>query len=442
MTGISNGTLPDHWIINIPPGFSKSTIVSVLWPAWEWATKPYLRYLFFSYTDANTIRDNVKARSIIESAWYQDSFWSKLTPPVRLSKDQNVKIKFENTSKGYRFASSVGGTGTGEHPHRIITDDLLKAKDATSKVFRKAANDFIDQTLTTRVRLNPAVIHVGQRLHEDDPTGHLLKQGDGYQLLRLPMRYETARTLPDGTLYTPDPRDPRTYPGELMWPAVYPESKVRALEISLNPYGTAGQLQQRPVPLAGGLFKREYFSRFVDVAPVQANRCRGWDTAASEAHGDHTACVKLAITNEGIIYIEHAYRDQISPFNVDKVMHQYAETDGRYCRIREEREPGSSGITVVTLRSRSFIGYDYAWVAIDSDKVSRSNAFRAQCEAGNVVIVRDSANYRWNEAYINALCNFMGDDEDDDDYVDASSCAFNSLGLEPRAGMFWGRDKT
>lgn len=34
-------------LINVPPGFSKSTAVDVFWPAWEWgpANMPFMRYV-------------------------------------------------------------------------------------------------------------------------------------------------------------------------------------------------------------------------------------------------------------------------------------------------------------------------------------------------------------------------------------------------------------
>ena len=39
-------------LINVPPGFSKSTITSVCWPAWEWGPKnrPSTRFICASYS--------------------------------------------------------------------------------------------------------------------------------------------------------------------------------------------------------------------------------------------------------------------------------------------------------------------------------------------------------------------------------------------------------
>jgi hypothetical protein len=95
-----------------------------------------------------------------------------------------------------------------------------------------------------------------QRLHENDLSGHLLEQG-GWDHICWPMRFDASR---------PDPRDPRKASGELLWPALFTEEKVRQLEIDLGPYATAGQMQQRPAPAEGGLFKEAWFPK-IDVVP-------------------------------------------------------------------------------------------------------------------------------------------------------------------------------
>ena len=52
-------------LINIPPRHSKSTIVSVAWPIWEWITSPQEKFLCASYSGALSIRDNLKAYATI-----------------------------------------------------------------------------------------------------------------------------------------------------------------------------------------------------------------------------------------------------------------------------------------------------------------------------------------------------------------------------------------
>jgi len=400
-------------IINVPPGSMKSLLVSVLWPAWEWANDPTLRYLTASYSAALSIRDNLRLRDIVTSDWYQKNF------KIRLDDAQAAKQRFNTTEGGWRIATSVNGLGTGEHPDRIIIDDPISADQARSDAERKAANDWFDRTISTRVSRNPAILVIMQRLHQDDLSGHLLENG-GYEHVCFLMRYQTHKEADQD--WKPDPRDPRRKAGELFWPDHFPEQKVRELERDLGPFGAAGQLQQQPVPEGGGLFKREWFQT-VDAVPAKAIRARGWDTAGTEGAGDWTVGTKIA-TLDGIFYIEDVVRGQLGPHAVDQLMKSTAQADGPTCMQREEKEGGSAGLTVVEVRTKTLVGHDYSGVPISGDKVTRAKPFRSQCEAGNVKIVAGP----WNKIYLDELTVFpMGKH---DDQVDASSCAFNALLLE------------
>lgn len=412
LEGVTRGDTK-RLIINIPPGTMKSLLVSVIWPAWEWASSPSLRHLTFSYGSHLTIRDNLRLRSIINSSWYQRNF------ALCMKGDQNEKVRFNTAQGGWRVASSVGGVGTGEHPDRIIIDDPLTADQARSEIERTNVNSWFGSTVSSRgISRDVRIVVIMQRLHQEDLSGHLLAQG-GWDHIRWPMRYE--RNPPKGL--KPDKLDRRREEGELLYPTLFPESTVRTLELNLGPYGTAGQLQQRPAPEGGGLFKREWF-KFVDVPPVMAQRVRGWDTAATEGAGDYTVGVRISRIGTDF-FVEDVVRGQLSPHGVDKLMLSAAAMDGISCKQREEREGGASGKAVVDVRAKTLLGYDYRASTISINKVSRAGPFRSQVEAGNVYLVRAA----WNSDYIEEMCVFPTGKHDDQ--VDASSCSFNALVLEP-----------
>lgn len=430
-------------IINLPPGGMKSLTLT-LWAAWEWASNPSLSYLTASYTDDNTIRDNRRLRSIVTSDWYRSSFWTARpgTPnqTVSLASDQSAKVRFDTTAKGWRIASSVGGIGTGEHPDRIIVDDPHKAADSRYLSALKSACDWMDGTISTRVMKDPVIVVVMQRLHLSDVSAHLLAKG-GWTHVRLPMRYIPYRPKTDKSdEYVPDPRDHRTYDGELLWPERWPEDKVRQEEIDLGPFGASGQLQQTPVPEGGGLIKREWLP-IVDAPPTgpHVRRCRGWDTADTPDGGNWTVGVRLSyVQSTGLIYIEHVERAQSGPGGVDSLMLSTARADGTSVLVREG---SGSGKATIAARTKSLYGYDYASMPenrASGDKVSRANPFRAQCEAGNVRVVRGS----WNEAYLSVLTSFPVGKYDDD--VDATANAFNALVQTPvprEVSLTWRRSR-
>lgn len=423
-------------IVNVPPGTMKSLLMSVFFRAKLWSKNPRLRFLTGSYGSNLSMDQNVKLRDIIQSKKYKE-----LYPHVVLSGDQNAKEFIKTTCGGWSIATSVGGLGTGLHPDYVVVDDPLTAQEALSEADRSTANKWIERTISTRGKTrNVRFLLVMQRLNEEDPTGFLLRKG-GYTHRRFPMRFIPTKTQEDGTVVYADPKDQRTVEGELLWPELFSEKIVRELEIDLGPYGAAGQLQQRPAPEGGGLFKREWF-KYIETAPVGTRYVRGWDTAATEGDGDYTAGVKMGEYSQQY-YVQHVYREQISSHGVDLAMKSFAKSDGVLCSVREQKEPGSAGKAVVTSRAKDLAGSDYNFIPIAVDKVTNAKPFRAQCEAGNVFIVRtgDPIRDAWIEPYLAELSVFpVGSN---DDQVDGSSTAFNALVAEKPmlTSSTWGRKR-
>lgn len=440
-------------IVNVPPGTAKSLIVNVFFPTWVWAKNARKRFLTASYSQSLTMRDNLRARQIIESPWFQDRW------PVHMMEDQNAKGRYNTTEHGWRIATSVNGQGIGEHPDFIIIDDPTNAQQAESEVERSNANSWFDNTISTRLGRNPCIIVIMQRLHMNDLSGHLLARG-GWTHLRWPMRYEvcTCETTPvchpneadrcavhkaDPT-WSPDAKDHRTTQGELLFPALFPEEKVRGLELNLGAYGAAGQLQQRPSPEGGGQFKREWFAeKFVDVRPKQMRAVRSWDTAGSEGKGDWTVGAFIGEEFDYVpqvvngkeykklmstcrFFICDVTKGQLSPDGVEKLMIATAEMDGKAVGIYEEQEPGSSGKTVVLAREKMFKGkgYRYSFATAGGSKTVKAKNLRKEAEGGNVYLLRGA----WNADFLNELCMFPTGNHDDQ--VDAAANGINKVILE------------
>lgn len=407
-------------LVNVPPGTMKSLLISVFWPAWEWTRDPSLKYFCASYGQDLATRDTMKMRDIVSSDWYRHTF------DVKFRADQEQKTWFINTAGGWRVASSVGGRGTGEHPDRRIIDDPHSAEQARSDVERQRAIDWYDQTISTRgVTKNVREVVVMQRLHEQDLSGHLLEKG-GWRHIMLPMKFEKDRACVG---------DPRAEEGDLLWPELFPKEKVAALELSLGEYGTAGQLQQRPAPLGGGLFKEEWF-RIVDLTGMDetaelmrrlktARKCRAWDVAGTVGGtGARTAGVKVADLGPDVrprFYIESVVKDRWGAYEVDQAIHALAASDGRKVRIREEQEGGSAGKAVIAARARSLSGWDYRGVTATGDKETRANQLRTQAEAGEVALVKAA----WNADFIAEATVFPNGRTKDQ--IDAAAHAFNEL---------------
>jgi hypothetical protein len=179
-------------LINVPPRHSKSTIVSVMWPMWEWLTDPAQKFLCASYSGTLSMRDNLKARRLVQSAWYQER-WSHM---FELAGDQNVKTRYENSKSGFRGSTSVGGTATGEGGSRLILDDPHSASEAQSDTIRETAIDWFDQVWSTRLN-NPKediMVTVMQRLHQADISGHILEDLNGeWEHLLIPAEFDGVK---------------------------------------------------------------------------------------------------------------------------------------------------------------------------------------------------------------------------------------------------------
>ncbi len=178
-----------------------------------------------------------------------------------------------------------------------------------------------------------------------------------------------------------------------------------------------GDWQVRP---EGVMFKREWLT-IVEQGPAKASRVRYWDKAATEGGGARTAGVLIARTPEKLYYVEDVICGHWSALRREQIMRTTAVRDGEEVRIWIEQEPGSGGKESAEASIRNLAGYVVHSDRVTGDKVSRAQPLAAQCEAGNVKVVRAA----WNQDYLEELCSFpLGVLKDQ---VDASSGAFNKL---------------
>ena len=268
-------------LINIPPRCCKSTLISIAFPAWIWTQQPGKRFLCTSYAQSLSITHSVSCRRLIQSHWYQ-RLWGK---KVRLVRDVNNKSRFENTKRGYRLASSVKGANTGAGADIIIADDPNNIMDVESEVTRDFTNMWWDQIMSTRDNNSKASarIVVQQRTHTMDLSGHIIGKGvKDYVHLYLPMEMELANrcyTVPK-KLGEKTWCDPRKKEGQLLWEGHIGQKEVQEKKRNLGPYAYAGQFQQRPAPISGGIIDREWFSHWCDTfEPNVEFVIQSWDTA-------------------------------------------------------------------------------------------------------------------------------------------------------------------
>jgi predicted phage terminase large subunit-like protein len=423
LEAVSDGRI-QKLIINIPPGHAKSVLVSVLWPVWMWLRDPSWRVLALSYANDLALRDNTRARNVLESEWFRDTF----QPTWSLSSDQNVKSRYTNTATGERFAGAVGAKLTGFRGDCIVIDDPISEPDSRSETKREKALQWFGKTTTTRLNdlENDPVVIIMQRLHEDDLTGHLLRDNDDgeWEHLCLPSEYDPARHSSTSIGW----EDPRTEPGELLFPERFPVTALEKLKkpTKLGARGFAGQHQQQPSPDEGDIFKREWWQHWQTLpdfdAVIQSWDCTFKDTKTSDyvvgqVWGKKGASYYLidqvrarmgfAATKAAIIAMKSRYPQSTKILIEDK----------------------ANGTAIIEMLKAQIPGI----IAVNpkGGKEARANAVQGVVEAGQVFLPPKST--AWVEGLIDETASFPNGSHDDQ--VDALTQALMRLanfGYKPR----------
>lgn len=170
-------------IINMPPRSLKSVCIGVAWPAWILGHDPTKRIMSASYSQVLSVKHSLDCRFVLTSDWYSQVF-----PKTVLSKKHNQKSKFMTKDNGFRFATSVGGSATGEGGDILIIDDPHNPSQINSPKMRKRVVEWFEQTFVTRLnnKNTGAIVLVMQRLHEEDLSGHLLLNSNSWHHLKIP----------------------------------------------------------------------------------------------------------------------------------------------------------------------------------------------------------------------------------------------------------------
>ena len=401
-------------LITIPPRFGKSTITSVMFPAWLWLQDPTLRLLYSSYAQSLSTRDSVAMRQLIESGWYQ-ARWASV---FQIASEQNEKTRFENNHKGYRLATSVGGANTGEGGDVIVADDPHNVQEVESEVTRKSAVRWWNEVMSTRGN-NPATacrIVIMQRVHEQDLAGDIVEKG-GYVHLNLPMEYEpkVSQASPIGW------EDPRKEEGALLWPDRYGPEWVAEQKKRMGSYAYAAQFQQRPAPLEGGMFNRSWW-KFYRTDPALLleggtnDQCWSWDMAF-KGQDDSDFVVGQAWARKGAdFYLVHQIRARMTYTATKAAVKAGAAKFPRIgAKLVEDKANGSAVIDDL----KSAVG-GLIPVKPEGGKEARGAVVQPYAEAGNIYLP-DPSIAPWVEDYIAEFQNFPKGAHDDQ--VDATSQA-------------------
>jgi predicted phage terminase large subunit-like protein len=401
-------------IINIPPGTSKSTIVTVMLPAWAWTIDPTIRSLSASYSASLSTDHAVKSRDIIKSDKYNDYF-----PEISIKLDQDNKTHYKNNNGGERYATSVTGTVTGFHAHIIIVDDPLNPRGASSEADRLTANNFMDVTLSTRKvskSVTPTIL-VMQRLHIKDCTGNWLEK-EGKKLKHICLPGRLSKDVKPIEL-----KD--RYLNGLLDTERLKESDLEELQINLGSYGFAGQIMQIPSPADGGLWKK-YFISVPDLQFPNDLKLYGtdWDLAYTAKETNSASAFVTAGLYDNKMYIDRIGFDwlefpKLIPYMKSQPAPHYIE--GKASGKSAKQVLTNSGIPAIEVQ------------VTGGDKIARATIATPYAESGMIYCRESQLNKLYNDSKQGILVFPNGDG---DDLQDALVQSINRLLAQPKVFFF------
>jgi len=400
LTAVREGKIR-RLIINLPPRHLKSLMASIAFPAWCLGHDPSARILCVSYAQDLADKFARDCRSIMMSPWYQRIF------ATRLAAQRQAVEEFITAREGYRLATSTGGVLTGRGADIIIIDDPLKPDEALSQARRKAGNEWFDHTLYSRIndKRHGAIVIIMQRLHEDDLVGHVLAQ-EPWEVLSFPAIAEADEVHRIETIW--GPRRFRRRQGEALHPEREAIETLDRIRRTVGEYNFAGQYQQSPAPLGGGLVKAEWFKRYRESdRPERFDQIvQSWDTANKATElSDFSVCTTwgikakhfflLGLFRKRLDYpaLKRAVREQQDLFNADEI-------------LIEDKASGTQLIQeLISENCHGVTSYEPT-----CDKIMRLHAQTALIENGFVHIPETAP---WLDAYLHEMTVFPNGKHDD-----------------------------
>lgn len=353
------GTLPTYDIETSSKNFicngiishnSKSTICSVMYPAWLWLRNPSEEIMTISSTNSLSLELNTKCKDLITSEWYLNYAYKYIGPDFALREDVNSKGQFRNLYGGNKFSTSILSKILGKGADTIIIDDpndygAGNSKDTTS--FEQVIDAYKGRLISRQNRIaDTKWLLIQQRVGKRDLTGYVLDNEDGWFQLLLPMEYEPTRTFISPINFN----DKRREQGALLCPKRFPTNYVKALKTDPAKWST--MYQQDPKVTGGTEFKLEWLvmDKYIHTYPIDYYNhiIFSIDTAYTETkQSDYTVIVKLGIKDNKIFLLD-MIREQLDfPKVLVLLKDVYEKNKSFYTKMLLEK--GSAGTPVLQM---------------------------------------------------------------------------------------------
>jgi predicted phage terminase large subunit-like protein len=429
-------------IVQMPPRSGKTTMLTLLTPAWILARHP-------DWSIALTSHDGTLATS-----WgRQVRRWAeagKLGPHVKVAPDAGAASGWETTEHGSLLAVSTRESFTGRGARVLCIDDPLKDfVDAHSATIRESVWNWWRSVAQTRLEPPSLVIVTLTRWHENDIVGRILStdyDGDpaDWQVINLPAIAEENDQLG------------RAVGDPLMSPIIEETTeqaieRLAAVRRSVGTYTWAALYQQRPAPASGAIFNSDWW-RYWTLDPGKAisdGRVRYVDpeTLGSGRWLDSWDCAFVATADSDWVVGQRWVRSGPDRYLIAQTrgrwtftetltrMRSWAHGGGPYGKFVHQRliEAKANGPAILDTLKEEIAGLKP--INPKTSKMARAQSITPECESGNVYLPYpgDPGNEWVRDILLPELRDFPGSSHDDQ--VDGLSQALTELREKGRASV-------
>jgi predicted phage terminase large subunit-like protein len=400
-------------ILTLPPRHFKSMCATVALPAFLMGHNPSAQIICASYGQDLSDKLARDCRAIMMSRFYQQTFSTRL-----------VQSSIQELA-----TSLVGGVLTGRGGDFIIIDDSLKPGDAISTSQRNLPNQWFDNTLLSRLNSQHegCIIIVQQRVHQDDLVGHALAQG-GWQILNLSAIAEVRETHVIESIYGPTTHVREV--GDVLHAERESRETLDRLRREIGEYNFAGQYQQSPAPLGGGIVQEAWFKQYNDnELPFPFDQTiQSWDTASKPGElNDFSVCTTWGLKDKRI-YLLNVFRKKLGYPDLKRAVREQADVYEPSVILVEDH---ASGVQLIQELIEEGVHQIQRCIP-KGDKEMRLRAQTATIENGFVYLPREA---HWLAEYLFELMTFPNSK-----YKDQADSTSQALGWmkqrQPGYGIF------
>lgn len=305
----------DRAMIFMPPRAAKTTLATILFPAWIMGRHPRTAIMSVVHTQDYAGKIGRKVRNLL-----RDPRWP--FEDVGLSEDSQAREHWATPQGGeYNGFGATAGNQHGNPADWLFMDDLVKGrKIAMSPHMREEIWENYKTDLLSRLQGRHKQVKTFTRWHNDDPAGRVLPEDfngrTGWYRDRETDEKWFVLSIPAVAEHDNDPLGRAA--GEWIWPGRIDE-KTKGATQKRGGWMWSALYQQRPSPEEGLMFREEHFRRFdyqrLDRSGLQIYITSDYAVTAEAGatDPDYTVHMVWGVDKDWNIFLLDAWRGRSEP---------------------------------------------------------------------------------------------------------------------------------